>query len=305
MVDYTTKSAVLFLIFNRPDVTAKVFEQIQKVKPPRMYIAADGPRNEKENEETLCQETRSVIDRIDWDCQVKTLFRNENLGCKYAVSSGIDWFFENEEEGIILEDDCLPSADFFVFCDEMLEKYRFDTRIRHIGGSNLQSGNKWGDATYYYSNLTHVWGWASWRRAWNDYDVELTKYKNIDANYYFKNIFNDDILVESWVAIFNKLVKNGIDTWDYQWTITNFFNNGLSIIPNVNLISNIGFGVNATHTRNSNDKASNIKIQKLHEITHPLVVLPQKEADFFTLSSEFRLRKAKRKRVIKMMKFWK
>jgi hypothetical protein len=305
MVDYATKSAVLFLIFNRPDVTSNVFKEIRKVKPPRLYIAADGARKDKENEVALCQETRNIATQIDWECDVKTLFRNENLGCKYAVSSGINWFFENEEEGIVLEDDCLPSEDFFIFCDAMLEKFRQDSRIRHIGGTNFQMGKKWGNESYYFSNLTHVWGWASWRRAWKSYDVELSNYKKIDAAHCFKNIFKDDFVVEAWAKIFYKLIANEINTWDYQWSITNFFNNGLSIIPNVNLISNIGFGVDATHTQNLTDKSSKIKIEKLSEITHPLVVLAQKEADFFTLNNEFQIEKSKRKRAIRKLKFWK
>lgn len=305
MNNYKTKSPVLFLIFNRPDVTALVFEQIKKSQPSKLYVAADGARKDRANEIEICNETRDIIKQIDWDCEVKTLFRDQNLGCKYAVSSAIDWFFENEEEGIILEDDCLPSDDFFNFCDTMLEKYRYDARIRHIGGTNLQMGQKRGKDSYYFSNLTHVWGWASWRRAWKDYDVELFKYKNEETREGFKAIFSNSIVVDSWQSIFDKLLKNEIDTWDYQWTITNFFNNGLSIIPNVNLISNIGFGVNATHTNNINDVFSNLKTEKLLEITHPLIVLPNKEADFFTLYREFKVKKRKRKNMWRKLKFWK
>lgn len=289
MNDYKTKSPVLFLIFNRPDVTEQVFEQIKKMQPEKLYVAADGPRKDKPKEEELCSETRSIINKIDWNCEVKTLFRDENLGCKYAVSSAINWFFENEEEGIILEDDCLPSDDFFIFCDAMLEKYRYDTRIRHIGGSNLQMGQKHGQDSYYFSNLTHVWGWASWQRAWKDYNVELTKYKDIDVESSFKMIFNDNIIAASLKYIFNKVLVNEIDTWDYQWTIANLFNNGLSIIPNVNLISNIGFREDATHTIHVDDSFSNLKTEKLLEITHPLLVLPCKTADFFTLFREHNL----------------
>ncbi|AOC93297.1 hypothetical protein BB050_00141 [Flavobacterium anhuiense] len=305
MNNYKTKSPVLFLIFNRPDVTELVFEQIKKQQPQKLYIAADGPRNDRFNEKELCNETRSIINKIDWDCEVKTLFRDENLGCKYAVSSAINWFFDNEEEGIILEDDCLPSDDFFVFCDTMLEKYRFDTRIRHIGGSNLQMGQKHGKDSYYFSNLTHVWGWASWRRAWNDYDVELSRYKDIDAENSFKLIFSDPIVVDSWKSIFDKMLRSEIDTWDYQWTITNFFNNSLSIIPNVNLISNIGFGVNATHTINADDCFSNLKTEKLDDITHPIIVLPSKTADFFTMAREFNVERKRRKNKWRRLKFWK
>lgn len=304
MNNYNTKSPILFLIFNRPDVTELVFEEIRKSRPSKLYVAADGPRKDRDEEE-LCNETRNIIKKIDWDCEVKTLFRDQNLGCKYAVSSAIDWFFENEEEGIVLEDDCLPTSDFFVFCDTMLEKYRYDTRIRHIGGTNLQMGQKRGNESYYFSNLSHVWGWASWRRAWNDYDVELHKYKEENAEEAFKNIFSNAIVAESWRKIFNELLNNKIDTWDYQWSITNFFNNGLSIIPNVNLISNIGFGVNATHTNDVNDVVSNLKTEMLLEITHPLVIVPNKTADFYTLYREFKVKKRKRKNMWRKLKFWK
>lgn len=294
--NYSTKSPILFLVFNRPDVTKQVFSAIRNAKPKRLYIAADGPRKNKENEDNLCVETRKIATNIDWNCEIKTLFREENLGCKVAVSSAVDWFFQNEEEGIILEDDCLPNSDFFKFCDVMIEKYRIDYRIRHIGGCNLQFGNKRGEASYYYSNLTHVWGWASWRRAWKDYDVNLTKYKETDTEKGFFTIFNDTILAQEWNTVFKNLIQNKIDTWDYQWAITNFFNNGLSVIPNSNLIVNIGFGNNATHTINIDENISNMKLENLDYITSPEIILPDKEADRFTLFREFEVTKKAKKR---------
>ncbi len=288
MQNYYTKSPILFLIFNRPALTIRVFDEIRKSKPSRLYIAADGPRDQIQNEDKVCQLAREVSNNVDWDCNVKLLFRKDNLGCKYAVSSAIDWFFQNEEQGIILEDDCLPNQDFFRFCDQMLDFYKTDTRIYHIGGSNLQMGNKRGDDSYYFSNLTHVWGWASWRRAWKDYDVELKIYKNLNTEKAFNIIFDDAHLSKSWNSIFNKLLENKIDTWDFQWAITNMFNNGLSIIPNSNLITNIGFGENATHTHNVDDDFSNLlAINMDANILHPILFLPHKEADKFTLKKEF------------------
>ncbi len=306
---YTTKSPVLFLIFNRPDVTSLVFEEIRKVKPNKLYIAADGPRTFVEDEIILCNETRKIISAIDWDCEVKTLFRENNLGCKYAVSSAINWFFEQEEEGIILEDDCLPNYDFFRFCDEMLLKYRLDNRIRFITGSNFQKGTKHSNSSYYFSNLTHVWGWASWRTAWKDYDVELENYKELDHYKLFFDIFNNTFIANDWKEIIEKLYNNEINTWDYQWTITNMFNNGLSIIPNVNLISNIGFGNNATHTFNNNG-FDTLPYGKLDDVlVHPTIFLPSKEADLFVLKTEhniqYRTKRAKKERVKKWLKFWK
>lgn len=300
--NYQTKSPVLFMIFNRPDVTNLVFEQIKLAKPKRFYIAADGARANKPNEEILCAKTRQIINKIDWDCEVKTLFRDINLGCKNAVSGAIDWFFENEEEGIILEDDCCPSNDFFRFCDLMLEKYRDDTRIRHIGGSNLQNGIKRGDFSYYFSNLTHVWGWASWKRVWNGYDKNISNYSLNDADFAFKTVFEEPILSNSWKDIFVELQNNKIDTWDYQLTIINFFNNSLSIIPNVNLIKNIGFNENATHTFDISNPYANIECSNLEKnITHPKIFLPNKEADLHTLNHDFEV-EIKLKKIAKQNK---
>jgi hypothetical protein len=164
---------VLFLIFNRPNTTEQVFEAIAKAKPRCLFVAADGPRTDKEGEAEKCQAVRDIIKRVDWDCEVKTLFREQNLGCKEAVSSAITWFFEQVEEGIILEDDCLPSDSFFSFCAELLEKYRDDKRIMMISGDNFQDGIQRGDASYYFSSVPWIWGWATWRRAWRLYDREM------------------------------------------------------------------------------------------------------------------------------------
>lgn len=306
MQNYHTKSPILFLIFNRPDCTNLVFEQIRRVKPSQLYIAADGARSNIEGEDDNCQKTREISNKVDWDCELKLLFRTKNLGCKYAVSSAIDWFFENEEQGIILEDDCLPTQDFFIFCDQMLSYYKYDSRIYHIGGSNLQMGNIRGNTSYYFSNLTHVWGWASWRRAWQDYNVELSNYKELDTEKMFNSIFHDAYLSKNWNLIFLELLENKIDTWDFQWAITNMFNNGLSIIPNNNLISNIGFGQDATHTHNENDDFSNLPTASLGEvITHPISFLPDKEADSFTLKKEFIEQKVEVVKTKKSFKFWK
>lgn len=300
---YYTKSPVLFLIFNRPDVTRLVFEEIRIAKPQILYLAADGPRKERETEINTCKQTREIINLIDWPCEVKTLFREENLGCKYAVSSSIDWFFQNEEEGIILEDDCLPNNDFFFFCDIMLERYRHDTRIRHITGCNLQHGKKWGSDTYYFSRNIHVWGWASWKRVWQDYDVELSRYNIGEVEAQFFKIFDEPLLVKSWKEIFINLKAGVIDTWDYQLGISNYFNNGVCIIPNYNLISNLGFGKEGTHTLNADDPHANIPLENLPcVINNPKYFLPIKEADNFILFRDFNVLKRKSKLKYKIKK---
>jgi len=289
MINYKTKSPVLFLIFNRPDTTLRVFNEIRKAKPQRLYIAADGPRTHRENEIELCRETISIVQQIDWECEVRTLFRQNNLGCKNAISSALDWFFDQEEEGIILEDDCLPAQSFFYYCDTLLEAYRFDTRIRHIAGCNLGLGKKWGDATTYFSNQTHVWGWASWKRVWADYDKDLKKYDENEIESQLYAIFNNSFVVDIWKNIFKKVKAGEIDTWDYQLAFINYFNGGLAINPNINLISNIGFREDATHTVDLTSDYANIPLKEITEITYPKYFLPNKHADYSVLNHDYKI----------------
>lgn len=294
--NYRTTSAVLFVIFNRPGVTQRVFNAIRGAKPARLYIAADGPRRGFPDDELLCKQAREIVSKVDWDCEIKTLFNDTNAGCKYGVSAAISWFFSHEEDGIILEDDCLPSNSFFKFCDTLLDKYRYDTRIRHITGCNLQFGKKWGTASYYFSNRTHVWGWASWRRVWDDYDLNLDKYDVAEISEQIKNIYQDDLVVECWADIFNELKAGNINSWAYPLDFCNFFNNGLVIIPNENLVTNIGFSANATNTLQENNPYANIPLTEIGEISHPLFILPQKPADLFIMYHHFDIEEKKRQK---------
>jgi hypothetical protein len=292
---YQTKSPVLFIIFNRPDTTHRVFEAIKAARPAKLYVAADGPRNDSPGEALLCKQARDVVVAVDWDCTVKTLYRDENAGCKYGVSAAINWFFDHEEEGIILEDDCMPANSFFKFCDVLLEKYRDDTRIRHITGCNLQFGTKWGNASYYFSNRTHVWGWASWKRVWKECDLTLARYEVDDVKAQMKNIYDDDLVAEAWATIFREQKTGQINSWAYPLDFCNFFNNGLVIIPNENLISNIGFGANATHTLQQENIYANIPLVEIGEITHPAFMVPQKPADLTIINRDFDIAEKRRK----------
>ncbi len=253
---------VLFLIFNRPDTTKRVFEEIRKVKPKKLFVAGDGPRKNKEGEAELCAQTRAVIENIDWDCELKTLFREENLGCKDAVSQAIDWYFSQVEEGIILEDDCLPNASFFTFCEAMLEKYRDDERIMHISGNNPL--NEEPDDSYYFVKTPHVWGWATWRRAWAKYDVDMKSF----PDFKIENAIKEDYVQKYWLKTFKRVISGEINTWDYQWAYALFYNNALSIVPKKVLVSNLGFNENATHTTIS-EKFGNRQRQELNQIIHP------------------------------------
>ena len=244
------ETAVLFLVFNRLDTTKQVFEAIRKAKPPRLYIAADGPRETKEGEKEKVEKVRQyVLENIDWNCEVKTLFRKKNLGCKIAVSSAITWFFENEEQGIILEDDCLPSQSFFWYCEELLNKYKDDMRIWHISGNNFHFGwQRDKDYSYYFGGIYgSIWGWATWRSRWKYYDVEMKDYNELKTKKYLENCYDGSIAVKHRIREFES-IKNGLDTWDFQWVYCRWKNNGLTIIPNINLVKNLGFGKEATYS---------------------------------------------------------
>ncbi len=298
----TVQTPILFLIFNRPDETKKVFEAIRQAQPSQLFIAADGARPERSEEAEICQRTRAVVKNIDWDCKVNTLFRDTNLGCKYAVSGAINWFFSNVSEGIILEDDIVPDPSFFKFCEILLEKYRHDTRIMQICGANFQFGRQRGDGGYYFSRYNHVWGWATWKRAWQLYDVDIKTFPAFKQQRCIETIFYDPIIQQYWTRAFERMYRKEIDTWDYQWTYAIWCNNGLSIIPNINLVSNIGFGQNATHTTDSSAVEANHPTYPMKEIIHPTFVLLNNEADDYTSARLYLSNKkliAKIKRYIK------
>ncbi|MCL1470568.1 glycosyltransferase family 2 protein [Argonema antarcticum] len=276
---------IAFFIFNRPALTEIVFEAIAKAKPKKLLIVADGPRFPEEDEK--CQKARAaVIDKIDWECEVLTNFSEKNRGCKYRVSSGLDWVFSEVEEAIILEDDCLPDPSFFGFCETMLNRYRNDERVMMISGDNFQLGNSRTEYSYYFSKYTHIWGWASWRRAWQHYDVEMKswpEYKKLDFIY---SVCEDPVEQKYWTDIFDLVFDGGIDTWDYQWLYTCWCQNGLTIIPNCNLISNIGFGNDGTHTCYDSPWAQ-LPINDISEIKHPPFIFRHREADSYTFEYLF------------------
>lgn len=246
----TLNTPVLFLVFNRLDSTQRVFEKIRSAKPKRLYISCDGPRPHKSNEAQVVSDVRQyILGSIDWDCEVQTNFRNENAGCKIAVSEGISWFFEHEIEGIILEDDCLPDASFFRFCEVLLEKYRYDIKVFAISGDGRISENLEISGDYTYCKYPLIWGWATWKRVWKNYDVEIADWPE-NRNKLLKSVSNYKRTVNFWSETFDKVFQGQIDTWDYQLVYTFLKNNAVCIVPRVNLISNIGFGEAATHTIN-------------------------------------------------------
>ena len=282
MSEWKRATPVAFILFNRPDTTARVFEEIARAKPPKLLVVADGPREERRGEAEKCAAARAVIDRVDWDCEVLTNFSERNLGCKRRVSSGLDWVFSLVEEAIVLEDDCLPHPSFFRFCEELLEKYRYDERISQISGDNFQFGRKRTEDSYYFSRMNHIWGWASWRRAWKAYDVDLSLWSEVRDGAWLEDLLVDPREVKRWLEIFQRVADGEIDTWDYQWLFASWITSRLTVLPNVNLVSNIGFGSDATHTAGASSLA-NLEVEKIaFPLRHPKMVLRDAKADSFT-----------------------
>lgn len=259
---------ILLLWFNRPDLARQVIDRLRTLRPSRLFVAIDGPRSGHVADAGNVAESRALLPTIDWPCSLETRVLIENKGCRYAVSSAIDWFFNQVDEGIILEDDCLPDPTFFAFCEELLSRYRHDERVMHISGANLYGGRNWGHASYFFSRIPHVWGWATWRRAWQFYDVAMTSYPDFDKVGTVKNIVADEKSVRYWRHVLQATYAGKVDTWDYQWTYTVWRRNGLCVTPNQNLVTNTGFGQLATHTIKPSAFA-NLPTVPLTAIHHP------------------------------------
>ena len=258
---------ILFLVFNRPNTTKMVFERIREVKPKYLFIGADGPWTEMKSENELCQEVRQIATDIDWDSEVHTLFREENLGCGRAVSEAITWFFDHVEKGIILEDDCLPGTSFFYYCEELLKRYKNDMRIWQISGFNpLVQASEIRKSSYLFSEYGYIWGWATWRDRWLQYRYNYDEYTELRTSRSLKRIFGTKDQIEYAKRRISFLESGQVNTWDYQWEFTRKMQSGLCVIPNKNLVRNIGFGSDSTHTK----KPFNINM-KVDELIFPLI----------------------------------
>lgn len=276
------KSAVLFLVFNRPNTTRQVFETIRAARPPRLYVAADGPRASRGGEAALCDEARAIATAVDWPCGIRTLFRDENLGCKRAVSGAIDWFFNQEPEGIILEDDILPLPSFYEFCEQLLYRYRDEPRIAAISGCNVIADQHVTPASYFYSRYSQIWGWASWRRAWQHYDVEMKSWPEWrDANGLAAVSDGGSMFELYWRRKLDATYAGVEGTWDYQWTYACWRRQGLTAISASNLIRNLGIGEAATHTTASGaDMLSSVSPTALtFPLVHPEYIAASASAD--------------------------
>jgi hypothetical protein len=278
------RAPVAFLIFNRPDVTAQVFREIALARPPRLFLIADGPRPGHPGDEEKCAAARAVVERVDWPCRVDRNYSDVNLGCGVRPATGISWVFEQVEEAILLEDDCLPHPTFFRYCDELLEHYRDDERIMNIAGTDWQFGRRRSRYSYWFSMFNISWGWASWRRAWRHYDRSLRMWPELRETNWLRDKVGDPAAAGMFQDAFDRAHAAGgnLDYWDYQWTFTCWAQSGLSILPSANLVSNIGFGPDATHTFAATGvRARAQRAAMQFPLEHPPIMVRDHEADRF------------------------
>jgi hypothetical protein len=280
------KIPILILVYNRPDFLKRLIFVLKKIKPKKIYIKGDGPKQDSDNEK--CRAVKKVIKNINWNCRVMTNFNKKNMGCRASVSDGINWFFTKEEMGVILEDDCLPNNSFFKYCEILLKKFYSNKNIFVISGSNFQE-KVWGKNDYYFSKYNHCWGWAAWRRSWNYYDDKMSFWTEWKKTKSWK-LFNKSLIERLyWEKIFNKVYRKKIDSWAYVWTACALKNKGLTITPNVNLIENIGFDKRATHTINlKKDYKYRGSKEIVWPLKHPKLVKVNKQADSYTFYNHFK-----------------
>jgi len=275
------ETPVLFLVFNRPETTLPVFEAIRRARPTRLYVAADGPRSDRANEKAICGQVRRIATAVDWSCTVRTLFRDSNMGCGRAVSEAITWFFKHEEEGIILEDDVLPSPDFFPYCCALLARYKTVPEVMMIAGCNPIPEDLPSPYSYDFTNYAVVWGWASWRRAWVSYDLSMDAWPAWkDTNSLAHVPHTTRYFPMIWTEIYENAYLGRLDTWDFQWLFTIHRQHGVVAIPKSNLVVNLGDKENATHTVHMPTWARQLTHRPLPgELAHPPQVVANRGID--------------------------
>lgn len=275
------KTPVAFIIFRRPEKTARVFEAIRAAEPGRLFIIADGPRSDAER--AAVDATRAVVAAIDWPCEVTRIYADENMGCKDRCVSGINEVFSQVDRAIILEDDCLPHPDFFRYCEDLLERHADDARVMHIGGDNFHQRNPrfHPDASYYFSRYPHIWGWATWRRAWRFYDADLPRLHDRATQERLKRILAPAEL-DRWNYLWEQYFMHEIDGWDAQWVYACLMHDGLATVPAANLVTNIGFDAGATHGGTTGYAYASLPAGPLpFPLEHPERVAPDDAADAY------------------------
>lgn len=276
---------VVLIIFNRPGTTNHVFERIRQVRPRILLVVADGPRKDKADEPSLCRQARHIVEKVDWPCEVMKNYSEANLGCGTRVATGLDWVFQQVDEAIILEDDCVPDLSFFRFSHELLDRYKYQDRIMQVSGSNFLFGRRSVTCSYYFSRYSLCWGWATWRRAWRLFDFEMQSWLE-DPEQCLRR-FDNRSERAFWQRTWDSIAKGGLNVWAGRWALTCFNANGLSAAPTTNLVANVGFGSKATHTR-SRLLAVRPAVGALRfPLVHPATIERNVQADEYTARRTF------------------
>ena len=275
---------VVLLVFNRPEQTRRVLEVLRRVKPPTLFVVADGPRPDVPLDAPACAEVRQIISQgVDWNARVLLHYAEVNLGLRRRVSSGLDWVFEQVDRAIVLEDDCVPHPSFFQFCTELLAHYEHDTRVGVITGDNFQPQPFTCAASYYFSRYNHCWGWASWRRAWTFFDEGMARWPALRDTGWLDGLFPDPGHAHYWARIFDGVHERRINSWAYAWTFACWSQHLLTAIPQVNLVANIGFGETATNTRGGGGVKGNLPVSAMEfPLRHPACIVPDYSADAYS-----------------------
>jgi hypothetical protein len=257
---------IVLFIFNRPKNTFLIISILRNISPQKLFIIADGPRPNNESDVLLCEQTRKVIDGIDWPCEIIKKYANSNIGCRNSIPQGLDFVFQQVESCVILEDDCIPQLSFFQFCEELLHIYKDNKSIMTISGHRSEGPNEFDSDSYFFSIYPAIWGWATWKNRWEKYDLSMSQWPELRRSNWLNRILKTHESQSYWTRIFNKM-QEGLDTWDYAWVFASWVHQGLTIRPKINMITNVGFNEEATHT---NQKNHEFKFPPACELVFPL-----------------------------------
>jgi len=291
------ETPVILLMHSRPALLARVLDRVGKVAAKTLLVVADGPNSEAQR--AKCEESRALIEDIDWPCDVLKCYSEVNLGCRKRVSTGLDWAFSHVDEAIILEEDCLPDISFFRFCSELLQYYRNDTRIGHISGANFNEGTRRSPYSYYFSRYGTIWGWATWRRAWAKHDLDMQIWPDIKKGGWHYDMFATREEAVDFELRWDKVFRGEVDTWDAQWFFCRMLHGMLSVIPNVNLVSNIGFGPAASRTFDSDNPLAAVPLRRIDfPLSHPPFMVCDTQTDVEFARMAYLERSGKRPRLM-------
>lgn len=282
-------TSVAIIIFNRAATTTRVLKEIAKARPSRLFVIADGPRPNQPQDVEKCRAARDVVNAVDWKCEVLTNYSEQNLGLKRRIATGLDWVFSQVESAVVVEDDCVPHPDFFRFCDELLDRYRNDERVSMISGNNFLPLETQSSYSYFFTRYIGIWGWATWARSWKHFDLNMHQWPSLCNTSWLEDLLDDRAAAKFWRYTLESVARGYLNTWAYPWMFACWAQGGLSVTPCRNMVSNIGYGVDATNLKESDKAGDRLPVYEMEfPLRHPDTVMRRKEADDFLSRHIFR-----------------